>query len=116
MNGEETCHCQDASFSGRSRKIRVVGIDRENGRFGEVSIETCSDCERRWLKYAVAYEAFSGSGRWYRGQIAKSVAERIRAEDAVTTLEALDWFFFGGSYFKTSGKRGSGKLDVDLGG
>jgi hypothetical protein len=91
-----------------------VGVDRTNGRFGDVSIRTCLACGRRWLHYQVEYEAFSGSGRWYTGVLPEGADARLRPEEAVPLLERLPWHVYGGSFFGTPGRRGTEPLHVDL--
>lgn len=91
-----------------------VGVDGTNGRFGEVSVRTCRECGRRWLHYHVEYEAFTGSGRWYTGLIPRGERFEAGPEAAVAFLERLPWHVHGGSYFGTAGRRGAGKLSVDL--
>lgn len=91
-----------------------IGVDRTNGRFGEVTIRTCRDCGRRWLHYHVEYEAFYGSGRWYTGLLPEGADAQPRPEEAVPLLEQLPWHVYGGSYFGTDGRRGSGPLHADL--
>ncbi|HRQ40956.1 MAG TPA: hypothetical protein PLD25_23830 [Chloroflexota bacterium] len=80
-----------------------VGIDETNGRFAEVSIETCKQCGRRWLRYFWEHEAFPRSGRWYRGLIADEVVEGVTPDTAVSILANLEWRFCGGSYFNSTG-------------
>ncbi|HYJ79632.1 MAG TPA: hypothetical protein VEW03_08540, partial [Longimicrobiaceae bacterium] len=91
-----------------------VGVDATNGRFGEVSTRTCRKCGRRWLHYAVEYEAYSGSGRWYAGLLPEGIGATIKPEHAVSVIEQLPWHVCGGSYFGTAGRRGTGTLHVDL--
>jgi hypothetical protein len=91
-----------------------IGVDETNGRFGEVTIKTCRVCKRKWLHYHVEYEAFSESGRWYRGPLSDKAAKSVLPETAVELLEGQDWHFYGGSYFKTVGRKGSGQISVDL--
>lgn len=91
-----------------------LGIDDTNGRFGEVSVETCKACGRKWLHYLVEYEALSNSGRWYRGLVTAEMLRGLKPESAVALLESLPWHFYGGSYFQTTGRKGSGRVWVDL--
>lgn len=94
-----------------------IGIDETVGRFGEVSILKCKLCGKMWLHYFVEYEAFSQSGRWYSGLISDEIAQTVTAETAVRVLESLDWYHYGGSYFRESGiRKGSGTVSVNLGG
>lgn len=89
-----------------------VGIDRTNGRFGEVAVRTCRACGRRWLHYLVEYEAFTASGRWYAGVLADGA--EVTAEGAVALLQSLPWHAYGGSWWGTTGRRGTGAILVDL--
>jgi hypothetical protein len=76
-----------------------IGIDKSNGRFGQVSIKTCRRCTRKWLDYHIEVEAFSESGRWYCGLLSDEAARMLTPEKAIAVLEDLDWYFYGGSYF-----------------
>jgi hypothetical protein len=91
-----------------------IGVDETNGRFGSVDIYCCKDCGRCWLHYHVEYEAFSRSGRWFRGLITPEQAASVTPENAAALLASLPWYFYGGSYFDTPGKQGSGPVQVDL--
>ena len=90
-----------------------VGVDPTKGRFGEVSIETCRHCGAKWLRYFVEHEGFSESGRWYRGLVTDEQARSVTPEGALAVLEALPWHFYGGSYFRTTGRKGSGPVLLD---
>lgn len=84
-----------------------MGMD---SRFAEVSVLVCRDCGQHWLRYFYEVEAFTASGRWYLGAITSAEACSLSTENAQGVLEALDWYFYGGSYFEgRSGKR-SGAL------
>jgi hypothetical protein len=89
-----------------------IGVDQTHGRFGKVHIDTCNHCSRLWLTYEVEYPAFTKSGRWYSGIVPPSVAKIVTPETAVEILEGLDWYLYGGDYFETSGRRGSGTVYV----
>jgi hypothetical protein len=91
-----------------------LGIDGTKNRGGEVTVETCKACGSRWLRYFVEYEAFSQSGRWYRGLVTEEMLESLKPEQAAELLASLPWHFYGGSYFRTLGRRGSGPILVDL--
>jgi hypothetical protein len=73
--------------------------------WADVVSHKCRRCGRLWLHYRYENEAFSGSGRWFRGVISAEVAESIKAEDALELLTNLDWCIYGGSYFGGVGKR-----------
>ncbi len=107
------CICMEPPFHHTNFDSLSMGIDETNGRFAEVSIETCKQCGRRWLRYFVEYEAFSRSGRWYRGLITDEMAERVTPATAVSILQNLETRFCGGSYFNSSGHRHVGPLVLD---
>lgn len=92
----------------------LIGVDETNGRFGEVSVETCKTCGAKWLRYFVEYEAFTASGRWYRGLVSQETLSSLTPEGAVDALSGLPWHFYGGSYFETTGRKGVGAISVDL--
>ena len=92
----------------------MVGIDATNGRFGNVKIEVCKKCHTSWLSYQVEYEAFSKSGRWYRGIIGAESIASMSPEEAPKYLEGLAWYFEGGSYFDSNGKLSKGHLFLDI--
>ena len=108
------CICMKPPFHFSGFDSTEIGIDETNGRFGEVSIKTCRSCKRKWLHYHIEYEGFPESGRWYRGLLSDEAAKSIAPETAVAIVEDLDWHFYGGSYFKTTGAKGSGQISVNL--
>ena len=108
------CHCYHPPFDYRDFTSTPVGIDETEGRFGEVSIETCLNCGTKWLRYFVEYEAFTASGRWFRGLITDAEIARITPERAVPFLEQIPWHLVGGSYFQSQGERRSGKIRAGL--
>jgi hypothetical protein len=107
------CRCMIPPFNFRDYVSEPLGIDHTNGRFGEVSVQTCKACGKQWLHYLVEYEAFSNSGRWYRGLVTRQMLLTLLPELAVALLESLPWYFYGGSYFETTGRQGSGRVWVD---
>src|SRR5690606_3724726 len=92
----------------------TLGVDKTNGRFGDVSLFTCIHCGTKWLHYYAEYESFSRSGRWYKGIISDKEAKEITPESAVAYLEGLDWYIFGGSFFSSQGMYGKGKVRAEL--
>jgi len=48
------------------------------------------------------------------GVISPDLAATLTPERAVPILESLPWHFYGGSYFRSTGKRGTGPIFVDL--
>ena len=108
------CRCSTPPFDYRDYESVPVGIDKTHGRFAEVTIEICRQCGAKWLRYLVEYEAFSESGRWYRGRLTPAMEQSLTPERAVALLEGMTGYFYGGSYFRTTGRAGAGPLRVDL--
>jgi len=104
------CRCMTPPFDYRDYDTEPLGVDETNCRFAEVTVETCKACGARWLKYHVEYEAFSRSGRWYRGLVSPDVLSGLTPAQAPAVLAGLPWYFYGGSYFETTGRKGSGPL------
>lgn len=77
-------------------------------------MQTCTRCGARWLHYQVEYEAFSESGRWFRGLIPELDPGPFFGRNAVAYLERLPWYFGGGSYFGGRVRKMSGKVPADL--
>jgi hypothetical protein len=99
-------------FDYRDFETESLGVDMTNGRHGEVTVETCKACGSVWLRYLVEYEFFSESGRWYRGPVTWEMVESLKPEQAPELLSSMPWYFYGGSYFRTTGCKGSGRLDI----
>ncbi|MGD1318339.1 hypothetical protein [Chryseobacterium sp. 2R14A] len=108
------CICEKPEFHHTDYRESLIGVDKTNGRYADVSLLQCKLCQRIWIKYLVEFESFSKSGRWYRGIISKKEANVMPPENAVEYLENVDWYIFGGSYFESTGTFGQGKLNVDL--
>lgn len=108
------CRCTTPPFHYLDYDTVSLGVDMTNSRYGEVTVETCRACGSKWLRYFVEYEAFSQSGRWFRGPVTHEMLESLTPERAPELLESLPWYFYGGSYFRTLGRRGSGPFSIDL--
>lgn len=92
---------------------RPLGIDDTNGRYADVTLNTCVHCGKVWVKYHVEFESFSYSGRWYMGEVTEEVLKTLTPENTVAYLESLPHYFYGGSYFKSPGMHGRGTCYVD---
>jgi hypothetical protein len=88
---------------------RDLGSD---SRFADVSVLACPDCGRRWLRYLHEVESIGGSGRWYLGEIPPAMLASIDAEGARALLEALEWYYVGGSYYDGTIGRGAGTIYI----
>lgn len=110
------CNCEKPVWLYHLDKVDVivVGIDRNEGRFGDVKIIKCPACGNLWLHYHVEYEAFSKSGRWFRALISPEEVNQITPENAVNILEKKEWHIYGGSYFETMGRYGRGNINVGI--
>jgi len=111
---ERKCKCFIPPLLNTEFEVSFWGVDNSNGRFAEISLEICIYCGTKWLNYLIEYEAFSKSGRWYRGVVSDNKLKEITPENVVTYFEGLDWFIFGGSYFSSTGMYGKGKVQADL--
>lgn len=109
----EHCKCHNPPILYSDYTEHYIGTDETNGRFGKVTIEKCNYCNSFWLHYFVEYEHRSQSGRWYRGLITEKDLKSITPENSIDYLKSIDWHLYGGSYFQTTGKRGSGGIFVD---
>lgn len=96
-------HCGvDADYT-QFDEVREVGVDSTDGRYADVTILKCRSCGAFWLRYHFEVEAFTGSGRWYRGLIDEPTASAITPEKAFAYLNALPSYGFGGSFFRHAG-------------
>ena len=103
------CGCYNLPYSFLSDE-RELGMD---DHYADVSLLTCTLCGQVWLRYLFELEAFTASGRWYLGAINAIQATHMTARDSKATLEALDWYFYGGSYFGGKIGRSSGRIFLD---
>jgi hypothetical protein len=108
------CDCERIHGLQHSGEQTDLGMDRRNGRFGEVTLHRCPACGAPWLHYQVEYEAFSRSGRWFCGRLDEASAASVSAPTAIATLAALAWYWAGGSYFEGEVSKGAGPVPVDL--
>lgn len=94
----------------------VIGVDETNGRYGDVSVLTCRGCRGRWLYYFAEYEGFTASGRWILGLLPDDHPSPLTPQYAVTILNSLPWYIYGGSAFDSPppGRRARGNAPADL--
>jgi hypothetical protein len=112
MNEEDQQQNVCACFTSPTAPLiiyRQLGMD---SRFGEVTLLICTACGQVWLRYLYEIEAISRSGRWYRGAITVKEVSEVTADNAISMLEGLDWYLYGGSYFDGHSGRTSGKLSL----
>ncbi len=114
INEMENCPCNTPQCNAENFSINFWATDNTNNRFGEISIYICKHCNTQWLHYFVEYEAFSQSARWYRGKITTQQLQQLTPNKAVDFLQQLDIYIYGGSFFKSTGKYGSGAVRADL--
>ncbi len=109
LDNLDDCGCLDSPGKGLVIE-RELGMDHN---FAEVSLLICPRCSRRWLRYFYEVEAFTGSGRWYLGVISEKQAVRIDVDNAKTILENLDWYYYGGSYFRGKVGKTRGRIPLN---
>ena len=105
------CRCMTPPLDHRDFVREELGVDPARGRFADVAIEYCRHCGRAWLRYHYEMEAFSNSGRWYRGLLTPEQAARATPANALEILAELPWHLYGGSYFNTTGERSDTPFD-----
>jgi hypothetical protein len=106
----ENCICFQPPFVHTQFERTSLGVDPQQGRYADVSLDRCRTCGRPWLHYHFELEAETASGRWYRGLLPWDVALDVTALTAASVLERLPWYFAGGSYFDSNVHRSSGAL------
>jgi len=102
--------CLEPPFLRSDFDSTFVGVDDQSGRFGEVRIEQCQSCGRRWLTYFFEIEGITESGRWYRGEIGPDDGTPLAPTAALAIIGNLEWYFVGGSYYRSEGTRTSGEI------
>ena len=105
------CRCATPPIDHRDYEAADMGVDDDHGRFADVRIDRCRWCGRLWLHYQHELEAFSRSGRWYRGVVTPEQAAGATAANALSILAKLPWHLYGGSFFDTTGHRSDVPLD-----
>jgi len=104
MENQAACACLELVYVPWESEDKYLGTDEY---YAEISLQTCKRCGRIWLRYFYENEAFTKSGRWYRGLVPDDQVESVSAEGAREFLGKLEWYLCGGSFygkvFKTSG-------------
>ncbi len=108
MAEQPDCKCMALDYVKWDFDEKSLGMDRN---WADVALRTCRGCGRLWLHYHYENEAFSKSGRWYRGVVSAKAAQTIGAEDALKLLAKLDWYIYGGSYFGCV-RKGRGPIEI----
>lgn len=103
MDAPETCRCATPPFDYRDFEGRALGTDPKHD--GNVTIETCRHCGAFWLHYFIEDDGMPRSGRWWRAPLPAGTAHGVRPETALDHIRGADYHFFGGSYFRSTGRR-----------
>ena len=111
---EAPCKCYTPPLDYRDYVITEVGTDFSKNLYGEVTSEVCKHCGTIWIKYLFECEGFTESGRWYRAVITKKNLRGFTPEQAIDHISNVGWHLYGGSYFRSSGKVGSGRISPSL--
>jgi len=90
------CPCLAGETYYQNFDSRLVGTDSD---YGEVTVLRCKRCGQFWLHYLMEYEYLTAAGRWFHGPITPEIAASVKPGTAREVLEALDWYFRGGSAF-----------------
>lgn len=104
-----SCPCLDPKARFDLFESAALGSD---DRYGESSLWTCKTCGRVWLHYRLEFEGFTGSGRWYRGELA--AGESVEPAKAAERFAAMPEYLAGGSHFKGGPRRRSGPIDSSI--
>ena len=104
------CHQPDAPSSGFDGAF--LGIDEGAGRFGTVEILACRKCGSRWVRYSMELEGITASGRWFRCPIDAGDVKAMTPEKALDRLRVAEWYFYGGSYYRSAGSLGKGSVPL----
>ncbi|WP_054813355.1 hypothetical protein [Nocardia arizonensis] len=97
-------------FNAGDYESHYVGVDDSSWRYADVTIETCAHCGTKWLHYFYEHESYRESGQWYRAVIAAEMVESLTPYTAAEFLESQSWYFYGGSYWRTTGRKGMGAI------
>ncbi len=102
----ETCECLTNPARDLA-SLHELGLDE---RYRQISVLACPACGQFWLKYLYENEGFTASGRWYLGAINAEQFSSLTLQNAISTLEKLDWYFVGGSYYGGQVSKSLGKI------
>ena len=103
--------CSEGDSIPHELESRYVGAD---ANYGEVTVRRCARCGRCWLHYLMEYEYLTASGRWFEGEIPAELAAQIKAYDAVSLFESMEWYYRAGSAFGGKMVRTAGPLKIWL--
>ncbi|MFZ4057380.1 MAG: hypothetical protein ACOYKE_04550 [Ferruginibacter sp.] len=102
-----SCGCVQLPLLHTQFNTTFFGFDETAGRFAQVSIDTCKHCGSHWLHYAYEIEGISYSGKWFRVPITAKDIVLITPMNAAAFLCNQPWYFYGGSYFNSTGAKSS---------
>jgi hypothetical protein len=106
----DECHCMNPPFCYLDFDSVSLGEDKtQKVNTTEVTIETCKSCGPKWIMYFFEHPLIGHSGTWHRWLITDEMASFVRADNAITFIEGLEWYFRGGSFYKSAGEKCSGK-------
>lgn len=115
MAERTACTCMNPPLDYRDFESHPASDQFSEDRYGaEITVETCKHCGTHWLCYFVEYPAFTSSGRWCRGVVTDYEISKLTTDNALSLLEILPWYLYGGSYFGTTGKQGSGPFHAGI--
>ncbi len=114
---KENCLCLQGNFDYHNFKRTHLGGDSYDGK---VDLLTCKLCDRHWLHIFYEPKVHDDAAQWYAGLIALDDIPSISSGDvlknALAYLEALDWYYTGGTYWSDIGLKvpfkGLGKITL----
>jgi hypothetical protein len=105
---KKLCPCFNLKdFAKQVKNIKSV----TDSFYGEIDLSQCKKCRRYWIKYFYEQESFTKSGRWYRGLIDSERIHVLDPEAVEAYFENLDWYYYGGSFFGSTGQIGQGTVN-----
>lgn len=106
------CECFEATGRLINPEVLFDGVDTTNSSYGDVTLFRCHGCSTAWLRFAIEYESFSRSGRWYRAPVPPEREAEVTAENAIEMLNSLKPLFAGGSRFDSPGFETHGRVNL----
>lgn len=94
------CACQNPPFHFERYAVDLLGEDSAGA---EVSLLTCKQCGRIWLKYFIDEPHYARAGRWWHVAVTPEQRANLSADNARDFIQAQKEGFVGGSYFDSVG-------------
>ena len=109
----QDCQCWDEQCQSVHFEIEPVSTTRNGPSVDRVELWTCNSCATRWLRLTVEDEANPAWSKWFRGLVPADAAPahaEISPEEALELLGSMNWHYYGGAYYRSSGDRSGGPI------